>query len=83
MTEFNPNLTQRFVSKAKKRVVPNWKQRMGDYSSRLARWGALMQGSLLMLPSETLPKNFNAYVAFVFFVLIGIAKIITEPERDE
>jgi hypothetical protein len=80
---FDPGLTQRIVRKAKSRIVPNWKARLGDYSSRIAQWGALVQGALLLVPSAHLPIHLSAYVALVMFVLVGAAKLITEPGRDQ
>jgi len=80
---FEPNLTQRIVRKAKSRIVPNWKARMGDYSSRIAQWGALVQGALLLAPQAHLPVHLSSYVALVMFVLVGAAKIITEPGRKQ
>ena len=100
---FEPNLTQRIVRKAKGRIVHDWKARLGDYSSRIAQWGALVQGALLMVPADDLaqwgalvqgallmvpaddlarlPANLSAYLALAMFVLIGAAKLITEPGK--
>lgn len=81
---FEPNLTQRIVAKAKGRLAPNWKARLNDYSSRIAQWGALVQGALLMLPkedAEKLPPNLSAYIALAMFVAVGVAKIITEKHK--
>jgi len=80
---FEPNLTQRIVTKAKSRIVPNWRGRMKDYSSRVAQWGALIQGGLLLVPAAHLPVHLASYVALVMFVLVGGAKIITEPGRNQ
>ena len=81
---FEPNLTQRIVRKAKGRIAHDWKSRLGDYSSRIAQWGALVQGALLMVPADDLallPTNISAYLALAMFVLIGAAKLITEPGK--
>jgi hypothetical protein len=80
---FDPGLTQRIVRKAKSRIVPNWKARMGDYSSRIAQWGALVQGGLLLVPAAHLPVHLSSYVALIMFILVGGAKIITEPGRKQ
>lgn len=85
MSEFNPNLTQRIVRRAKGRLAKNWRSRWRDYSSRLAQWGALLQGALLMLPADDIarmPANTSAYLALAMFVLIGAAKLITEPDKE-
>lgn len=84
MATFEPNLTQRLVRKAKARIVPDWRSRWGDLSTNIAKWGALLQGAILMIPPEDLarlPKNLSAYLALAMFVLIGAAKLITEPDR--
>jgi hypothetical protein len=83
---FEPNLTQRIVRKAKGRIAKDWRSRWNDYSTRIAKWGALVQGALLMVPADDLarlPANLSAYVALVMFVLIGAAKLITEPGKGE
>ena len=86
MANFDPTLTQRLVTKAKARIVPDWRSRWGDLSTRIAKWGALLQAGLLMVPAEDLallPKNLSAYFALAMFVLIGAAKLITEPARNK
>jgi len=82
---FEPNLTQRIVRKAQGRIAPDWRSRWNDYSTRIAKWGALVQGALLMLPAEhaaRLPPHLSAYLALAMFVLIGAAKLVTEPGKD-
>jgi len=76
---FEPNLTQRIVRKAKGRIAKDWRSRLRDYSSILAQVGVLAQGGLLLLPAGAVPADTAGYVAAFFFVLIGVAKIITEP----
>jgi hypothetical protein len=86
MANFNPNLTQRIVIKAKARIARDWRSRWRDYSSRLAQWGALLQGALLMVPAEHLrrmPEHASAYLALAMFILIGAAKLITQPVAGE
>lgn len=81
---FDPTLTQRLVTKAKRRLAPDWRSRWGDLSTRIAKWGALLQGALLMVPAEhaaKLPQHLSAYLALAMFVLVGAAKLITEPGR--
>jgi len=82
---FEPGLTQRIVRKAKGRIAKDWRSRWNDYSTRIAKWGALAQGALLMVPAEhaaKLPAHLSAYLALAMFVLIGAAKLITEPGKD-
>jgi hypothetical protein len=72
------------VSRAKRRIVPDWRARWDDLSTRIAKWGALLQGALLMVPAEhaaKLPQHLSAYLALTMFVLVGAAKLITEPGR--
>lgn len=86
MATFEPNLTQRIKAKAKSRLVPNWRARLDDYSTRIAKWGALLQGALLLLPASTtkhLPADIGGYLAVLMFILVGAAKIITEPGRGK
>jgi hypothetical protein len=81
---FDPSMTQRLVSRAKRRIVPDWRARWDDLSTRIAKWGALLQGALLMVPAEhaaKLPQHLSAYLALAMFVLVGAAKLITEPGR--
>lgn len=80
---FEPNLTQRIVSKAKRRITKDWRSRLRDYSSVLAQVGAAVQGLMLTLPAGTVSVTVQAWIATVFFGLIQLAKIITEPGRRE
>lgn len=86
MTPFEPTITQRLVKRAKSRIAKDWRSRWGDYSTRIAKWGALVQGALLMVPADDaarLPTNLSAYLALIMFILIGAAKLITEPNKGE
>ena len=81
MTEFDPGLTARLATKAKARLVWNWKDRLRDYSSVLAQIGVAVQGVLLALPVGTVSVNTQAWIAAGFFAAIQLAKIITEPSK--
>lgn len=76
------SLYRKFVKALKSRLVVDWKSRLTDYSSRLAKWGALLQGAMLMAPPGVVPKNCAAYVAMAMFVLVGIAKLVNEPGKE-
>lgn len=81
---FEPSLTKRIVRKANGRLAHDWRSRMGDYSSRIAQWGALVQGALLMVPTDDLarlPANLSSYIALAMFIAVGAAKLITEPGK--
>ena len=81
-----PNLTQRIVRRARGRIAKDWRSRWNDYSTRIAKWGALVQAALLMVPVEDaakLPPRLSEYVALAMFVLIGAAKLVTEPEKQQ
>lgn len=80
---FKPNLTQRIVRRAKGRITHDWRSRLRDYSSVLAQVGAAVQGLMLTLPAGTVSVTVQAWIATVFFGLIQLAKIITEPGRRE
>lgn len=94
MSEFNPNLTQRVVRAAKKRVVWNWRSRLRDYSTialaSVTSIGALWVG----LPEDIkarMPPWIAEYLGYVILT-IGtwgtIGKFLTQPrnqppEKDE
>ena len=77
---FEPNATQKFLSAVKIKVVKDPASRWKDLSSRLARIGAYVQGVLLLVPD--FPPRWMSYVAVVFFVLIGAAKLLAEEKNE-
>ena len=85
---FDPDLTQRIKVAVKRRIVKDPAGRWSDLSSRLARWGVYVQGAIALLPSGDLHPKTAAYVAVLFFVLIGASKLVAEEKnapggRDE
>ena len=61
---FDPNLTQRVGAAVKRRVIPNWRSRLSDYStialavsaSTIALWSTLPADWLQHLPTEWVAK---------------------------
>lgn len=78
---FDANRT--ISARIRRRIVKDPAARWADLSSRLARWGAFVQGALALVPAEDLPQKFSIYVAVAFFVLIGGAKLIAEERNDK
>ena len=78
---FNPDMTTRMKAAVKRRIVKDPASRWADLSSKLARWGALAQGGLALLPAGTLTTAQVSIVAVVFFVAIGGAKLIAEDKN--
>ena len=79
---FDPTLTQRIVSKAKRRMVKNPAARWSDLSSRFARYGAFAQGGLLLLPKQYQSVELMGAVAILFYVLVQGAKLIAEEKNS-
>lgn len=77
---FDHNVTQRIVAKVKRRIVKDPASRWRDWSSRLARWGALCTASLGMIKDKLHPDMIY-WTSFALFVAIGAAKLIAE-ERN-
>ena len=78
--ENKPTTTQKILGAVNVKVVKDPGARWRDLSSRLARWGAYVQGALLLIPD--LPPRWMSYAAVVFFVLIGAAKLIAEEKNE-
>lgn len=77
-----PTFFQRVKAAIQARLVVDWKSRLTDYSTRIAKWGALLQGLMLMAPPGVVPKDCAAYLAMLMFVMVGIAKIVNEPGKE-
>lgn len=62
---FDPNVTQRVRAAVKRRVIPNWRSRLSDYStialavsaSTIALWSTLPADWLQHLPTEWVAKG--------------------------
>ena len=62
---FNPSATQRIILRAKRRIVPNWRSRLGDYSTKALALGVTMAASWAALSSDLkahLPADYVAWV---------------------
>jgi hypothetical protein len=81
VTEFNPSATQRVTAAVRKRIVKNPAARWNDLSSRFARYGAFVQGGLLLLPKQYQSVELMGAVAILFYILVQGAKLVAE-ERN-
>lgn len=54
---FEPNLTQRIVARAKRRVIPNWRSRLTDYSTI-----ALGLSAAIVAAWSTVPADWVAFL---------------------
>jgi hypothetical protein len=85
---FEPNLTQRLVAKAKQRVIPNWKSRLGDYSTWALGVGAVVSGAVMAMPEAWqahLPMSEIIKGLFAVNVAGGIGKFMVQghvPAKD-
>ena len=82
---FDPNLTQRVGAAVKRRVIPNWRSRLSDYStialavsaSTIALWSTLPADWLQHLPTEWVAKGTG------LVSLLGlIGKFLNQSGRD-
>ena len=72
---FNPDVTQRVRAAVKRRVIPDWRSRMSDYSTiclavsaaTIALWSTLPADWLAHLPTEWVAKGTG------FVSLLGLA----------
>lgn len=88
MTTFLPDLTQRLVIKAKKRIIPNWKSRIGDYST-IALAALTGVGGIWVAIPEDIKATFGpavaswvgkAMLALAMFGVVG--KFLRQPGKD-
>lgn len=87
MTEFQPNLTQRIVRKARRRITPDWRSRARDYSSIALALGAALVAAWTALPADLkdhLPVDYVAWLVG-FLNAFGLAGkfVIQGPVKDE
>lgn len=76
---FDPEKT--IIGRVRKHIVRDPASRWADLSSRIARWGALAQGAIALLPAGTLTAAQVSIVAVVFFVAIGASKLVAEEKN--
>jgi len=82
---FDPNLTQRMTAAMRRRVIPNWRSRLSDYSTialavsaaTIALWSTLPSDWLQHLPTEWVAKG-TGIVSL--FGLVG--KFVKQPDKN-
>lgn len=83
---FNPNLTQRIVAGAKRRVVPNWRSRLRDYSTLALAMGTAIVAAWSALPIDLQARLPTEYVAWLVGVLnaFGLGgKFLIQPGSEQ
>jgi len=66
---FDPNMTQRIVAKAKRRLVPNWRSRLSDYSTRALALGTAGAAAWVAMPASLQSQLPAQYVAWALGAL--------------
>lgn len=59
----NPNATQRFMAATRRRIIPNWKSRLSDYSTIALALSAGIVATWSTLPADWLQFLPTAWVA--------------------
>lgn len=82
---FNPNVTQRIILKARRRIVRDWRSRLGDYSTKALALGTAAAAAWVALPGDLkghLPSEAVAWVigALNAYGLVGKFIIQNPPE---
>jgi hypothetical protein len=85
VTQFEPNLTQRIITGAKRRVVPRrqWASRAKDYSTILASAGFVWEVIIKPAYGADLPPWLVAELTKFLFVAAGISKFIVQGKPPE
>ena len=52
MSEFNPSISQRILLRAKKKVVPDWRDKLRHFSTISLALGSALQGAWLIFPGD-------------------------------
>jgi hypothetical protein len=76
---FDPNITQRL----KRRIIPNWKSRLKDYSTVALGLLSLLQGLLLAMPAEWKAGYLQGVELKITFAIAAwglIGKFLTQPK---
>lgn len=82
---FDPTMTQRFVAGARRRIIPNWKSRLSDYSTIALALSAGIVATWSTLPADWLQFLPTAWVAkgTGLLSLLGlIGKFINQSGKD-
>jgi len=86
--QFDPGLTQRIVAKAKSRIVPNWRSRLSDYSTKALGAVTGLAGIWVLLPGDlktTFDPRVGEYFGLVILVVGAwgtVGKFITQPPAE-
>lgn len=83
---FDPTQTTRIiVAKAKRRIVPNWRSRLSDYSTRALALGTAGAAAWVAMPASLQSQLPAQYVAWALGALNAwglIGKFITQPSPE-
>ena len=83
---FEPNLTQRIITSAKSRVIPNWRSRLRDYSTIALALGAATVAAWTALPGDLKAHLPTEYVAWLVGALnafgLGGKFLVQGPPPD-
>lgn len=83
---FDPNATQRIVAKAKRRIVPNWKSRINDYSTRALALGTAGAAAWVAMPDSLqahLPADYVAWSLGALNAIGLVSKFIVQGPLPE
>jgi hypothetical protein len=88
MADFNPNLTQRLMAGAKRRIVPRkqWKSRAKDYSTILIAAGFIWETIIKPAYGGDLPAWVVTELTKALFVAAAISKFVIQgmpPDRKD
>lgn len=88
---FDPDRT--IVARVRRRIVPNWRSRLRDYSTIALGLTAAISTALLgawsLMPPEwkaAMPKDVPLYLGGVYMALGiwgGVGKFITQPRQED
>lgn len=87
---FDPNKT--IVARVRRRIVPNWRSRLRDYSTialgLTAATSTALLGAWSLMPPEwkaAMPKDVPLYLGGVYMALGvwgGVGKFVTQPGKE-
>ena len=86
MTTFLPDLTQRLVIKAKKRIISNWRSRVSDYSTISLAFSTAVAVSWSALPADWLAFLPVAWVARIIGCITALGlcgKFLTQGKTND
>lgn len=90
MSEFNPSISQRIMLKAKKKVVPNWRDSLHHFSTISLALGTALQGAWLLFPADlkaTWPPSVTQGVGYALAIILAwglVGKFLVQgPPQEE